>query len=78
MTTFWRHWWQLIFQHEISFTNSFIYAYDEDRQTKNLMRITLALLTTDVNFAYWTLLQFLFFPNAYLKDGVCKFVVSFA
>ena len=37
----------------------------------------LALLTTDVIFAYWPLLQFLLSPNAYLKDGVYKFVVSF-
>ena len=27
----------------------------------------LALLITDVNFAYWPLLQFLLSPNAYLK-----------
>ena len=27
---------------------------------------------------YWPLLQLLFSPNAYLKDGACKFVVSFA
>ena len=40
----------------------------------------LALLTTDVIFIYWPLLQFLLSPNAYLKDGVrlCKYVVSFA
>ena len=38
----------------------------------------LVLLTTDVIFAYSPLLQFLLSPNAYLKDGVCKFVVSFA
>ena len=38
----------------------------------------LALLTTDVIFAYWPLPQFLISPNANLKDGVCKFVVSFA
>ena len=38
----------------------------------------LALLTTDVIFAYWPLPQFLLSPNAYLKDGVCKFVVSFS
>ena len=38
----------------------------------------LALLTTDVIFAYWPLLPFLLSQNAYLKDGVCKFVVSFA
>ena len=38
----------------------------------------LALLTMDVILAYWPLLQFLLSPNAYLKDGVCKFVVSFA
>ena len=31
-----------------------------------------------INFAYWPLLQFLLSLNAYLKDGVCKFVVSFA
>ena len=49
-----------------------------DHQAKNHMLIILALLTTDVNFAYWPLLQFMLSPNAYLKDGVCKFVVSFA
>ena len=38
----------------------------------------LALLTTDVIFAYWPLLQFLLSPSAYLKEGVYKFVVSFA
>ena len=32
----------------------------------------------DVDFAYWPLLKFLLSPNAFLKDGVCKFVVSFA
>ena len=37
----------------------------------------LALLTTDVIFAYGPLLQFLLSPNAYFKDSVCKFVVSF-
>ena len=35
-------------------------------------------LTTDVIFTYLPLLQFLLSPNTYLKDGVCKFVVSFA
>ena len=30
----------------------------------------LALLTTDVIFAYWPHLQFLLSRNAYLKDGV--------
>ena len=38
----------------------------------------LALLTTDVIFAYWPLVQFFLSPNAYLKDDVCNFVVSFA
>ena len=47
-------------------------------QTKNHMLFILALLTTDVISAYWPLLQFLLSPNAYLKDGFCKFVVSFA
>ena len=32
----------------------------------------------DVIFAYWPLLQFLLSQNTYLKDGVCKFVLSFA
>ena len=50
----------------------------KDHQTKNHMLTILALLTTDVKFAYWPLLQFMLSPNAYLKDGVCKFVVSFA
>ena len=50
----------------------------KDHQTKNHMLNFLALLTTDVIFAYWPLLQFLLSPNAYLKDGVWNFVVSFA
>ena len=50
----------------------------QDHQTKNQMLFILALLTMDVDFAYWPLLQFLLSPNAFLKDGVCKFVVSFA
>ena len=50
----------------------------KDHQMENILLIILALLTTDVNFAYWPLMQFLFSPNANLKDGVCKFVVSFA
>ena len=49
-----------------------------EHQTQNHLIIILALLTTDVNFAYWSLLQFLLSSNAYLKDGVCKFVVIFA
>ena len=50
----------------------------KDHQAKNDMLIILALLTTDLNFVYRPLLKFLLSPNAYLKDGVCKFVVSFA
>ena len=49
----------------------------KDHQTENHMLIILALLTTDVIFAYWPLLQFLLSPNAYLKDGVWNFVFSF-
>ena len=49
-----------------------------ERQMKNHMFIISALLTTGVIFAYWPLLQFLLFPNAYLKDGVWNFVVTFA
>ena len=45
----------------------------KDHQTKNHMLIILVLLTTDVIFAYWPLLQFLLSPNAYLKDSVVKF-----
>ena len=30
------------------------------------------------DFAYWPLLQFLLTQNAYLKDSVWNFVVSFA
>ena len=48
---------------------------DHQTKTKNHMLNFLALLTTDVIFAYWPLLQLL---NAYLKDGVWNFVVSFA
>ena len=50
----------------------------KDRQKKKHMLIILALLTTDVIFAHWPLLQFLLSPSAYLKDGACKFVVSLA
>ena len=50
----------------------------KDHQTKNHMLILLAILTTGVNFVCWPLLQFLLSPNAYLKEGKCKFVVSFA
>ena len=50
----------------------------KDNQRKNHMFIILALLTTDVIFAYWPLLQFLLSQNAYLKDGVWNFAVSFA
>ena len=48
-----------------------------DHQTKTQMIIILALLTTDVIFAYWLLLLFLLSTNAFSKDDVCKFVVSF-
>ena len=50
---------------------------DEKPPTKNHMLIILALLTMDVIFAYWPLLHFLLSPNAYLKDGVWNYVVSF-
>ena len=50
----------------------------KDHKTKNHMLIILALLTTDVIFAYWPLMQFLLSPNAYLKIGVWNFVVSVA
>ena len=50
---------------------------DERPQNETSLAYHLALLTTDVNFAYWPLLQFLNSPNAYLKYGVCKSVVSF-
>ena len=51
---------------------------EKNAHTKNHMLIILALLTTDVIFAYWPLLQFLLSQNAYLKDGVWKFVISSA
>ena len=50
----------------------------KNHETKNHMLINLALLTTGVIFGYWPLLQFLLSLKACLKDGVCKFVVSFA
>ena len=50
----------------------------KDYQTKNHMLIILASLSMDVIFAYWPLLQFLLSTNAYLKNGVWNFVVSFA
>ena len=40
--------------------------------------VIFALLLMEVNFTYWPLLQFLSVPQVYLKDGVCKFPVSFA
>ena len=49
----------------------------KDHQTKYHMLVILALITTDVIFANWPLLQFLLSPNAYLKDGVWNSVVSF-
>ena len=55
-----------------------MYNIDVRPPNKKSHAYHLALLTTDVSFAYWPLLQFLLSPNAYLKDGVCKFVVSFA
>ena len=39
----------------------------KDHQTKKHKLYILALLTTDVNFAYWPFLQFLLSQNAYLK-----------
>ena len=54
--------------------------HEEDERPPNekSLAIILALLTTDVIFAYWPLLQFLLSPNSYLKDGVWNLVVSFA
>ena len=49
----------------------------KDHQTKNHMLIILALLKMDVIFAYWPFMHFLLSPNAYLKDGVWNYVVSF-
>ena len=51
---------------------------DEIPPNENHMLIILALLTAGVIFAYWPLLQFLLSHNAYLKDGVWNFEVSFA
>ena len=44
--------------------------HEEDVRPPNEyhMLIILVLLTTDVNFAYWPLLQFLLSQNAYLKE----------
>ena len=50
---------------------------DERSPNEKHMLLILAISTTDVNFAYWPLLQFLLSPNADLKDGVCNFVVLF-
>ena len=75
------------FQHEISMTSvtsSIVFIgvccmrKMKDHQKKNHMLIIFALLTTDVIFAYWPLLQFLLSPTAYLKDCVWNSVVSFA
>ena len=35
-----------------------------------------ASFITDVNFAYWPILQLLLSPNAYLKDGVVSFTLN--
>ena len=50
---------------------------DQRDNTKIHMFVIFALLTMDVNFAYWPLLQLLLSPNAYLKDGVCKCLKAF-
>ena len=50
----------------------------KDQQTKNHMLIILALLTMGVIFCLLTTPAILALPNAHLKDGICKFVVSFA
>ena len=50
----------------------------KDHQTIDHMLIILALLTKDVIIAYQPLLQIILSSKAYLKDGLCKFVVSFA
>ena len=54
-----------------------MHGEDVRQLNENHMPIILALLTTDAIFANWPLLQFLLSPNAYLKDGVWIFVVSF-
>ena len=51
---------------------------DQRDDTLFHMLVIFALLTMGVNFAYWPILQLLLSANAYLKDGICKFVVSFA
>ena len=50
----------------------------KDHQTKYHIFIILALLTTDVIFANWPLLQVSLSQNAYLNYGVWNFVVLFA
>ena len=50
----------------------------KDHQTKTHMLIILALLTMDVIFLLLTPPAILAHPNAYLKEGACKCVASFA
>ena len=52
--------------------------HEEDERPPNEKShaIISALLTTDVIFAYWPLLQFLLSPNVYLKDGVWNAILK--
>ena len=62
----------------IAFTSVGCIRKMKDHKTKLHLLVIFALLTMDVNFAFWPFLQLLLSPNEYLKNGVCYFVVSFA
>ena len=51
---------------------------DEKQANENSHAYHFRITYNGCHFAYWPLLQFLLSPNAYLKDDVWKFVVSFA
>ena len=76
MTTFWRHWRQLMFLAENSIPNCYTtdsfykcMTHEKDESQPNMPNM-FALFLTDVNFAYWPPLQLLLSPRAYSKNGV--------
>ena len=71
MTTLWRHWQPLIFSelelYLICHTISSFYKrslLEKDERPPNMF-VIFALLITDVNFAYWPLLQMLLSTNVH-------------
>ena len=51
---------------------------DERPPHENLHAYQFSITYNGCEFCLLTLLQIFLSPNAYLKDGVCKFVVPFA